>query len=233
MKIAVIQTGFNNELTNEARAFLPKLLKGLAEKGDEIHLIERSVPDEEAVGQATVNVKNPLLHRYAIAADASVEETAAEMGRRLGEINPDVYFIWDADETGWTMLPVLPPSVATLAVGHADSESFYAPLRHYRPFVTRVVGTTPEVCVGVVLSCVIDKERVEWISYEAPEGENNTEAADKNVQKVIETYRLCFEKSVSDAHAAPREALEEFTPMKTNRPASESWFSKLKAKLMK
>ena len=40
-----------------------------------------------------------------------------------------------------------------------------APLPH--PFV----GATPETCVGFVINCVIDKERVEWISYEDIAGE--------------------------------------------------------------
>ena len=216
MKIAVIDTGLNGALTGEARDFLSVLVKGLTGKGDEIHLITSG----ENVSCEIENA-NLIRHANLSKADASDEENARDLARFLHELNPDVYLIWASAETGWLVLPLLNPQIATVAVGHADSEIFYAPVRHYRPFLTRVVGATPETSVGFVLSCVLDKERVEWISYERAE----------NFPKTIEAYRNCLEKAIEDAQNSPREIFGDFPPMKTSRPARQSWFGKLKAKL--
>ncbi|HEY8558976.1 MAG TPA: hypothetical protein VIL74_01135 [Pyrinomonadaceae bacterium] len=212
MKIAVINTGSNDALPPEARLFLPKLLAGLAELGNEIHLFERGAP-------AAGNDPPFSLHRLTTGDAAAAQQ--------INGLNADVCLIWDAEETGWNLLPRLAPATATLAVGHADSEIYYAPVRHYRPFLTRVIGTTPETCVGFVISCVLDKERVEWISYD--EGETDEV---KNKSELIATYLACFEKAAADAHAAPRESLPDFPPLRTTRPSSQSWLGKLKARIL-
>ncbi len=225
MKIAVIDTSLTDLLPGKACAFLPELIRSLTGKGNEVHLISREMPPEEVVWR--LGQKNEFLHHSELRADVSVEESAPVLVNRINKLNPDVFLIWTSEETGWTVLPQLHPDIATVAVGHADSETFYAPVRHYRSFLTRVVGTTPEVCVGFVLGCVIEKERVEWISHE------ETETGDKreDVLKLIETYENCFAKAIEDAHAAPREAPADFPPMKTSAPHSQSWFSKLIANI--
>jgi hypothetical protein len=230
MKIAIIDTGLNAAPPAPARAFLPKLLTGLTGHGDEVHLIEKEPPAENVVWR--LEVKNERLHRSELSAAVSAEDAAPVLIKRLNELQPDIYLIWTSEDVGWAVLPFLHPGIATLAVGHADTETYYAPTRHYRSFLTRVIGVTPEVCVGFVLSCVIDKERVEWISYDELAG-STAETADAEVQKVIETYWLCFEKAIADARAAPRETPADFPPLKTSRPENESWFSKLKAKIIK
>ena len=166
------------------------------------------------------------MQRSEIPADVPVEEAAAELVIRLNALKPDVYLIWASEDVGWAVLPFLNPAIAALAVGHADSETYYVPVRHYRSFLTRVVGTTPEVCVGLVLSCVIDKERVEWISYDET-------GDDESVQKAVETYLGCFEKAIADAHAAPRQAIVDFPPLNTRPTESTSWLGKVKAKILK
>lgn len=225
MKIAVINTGADDAQIGEVQVFLPTLLEGLTGKGNEVHLMINIAPDENVFGQ--IEESNPLLHISLLRLDGLVEKNAPAAANWLNELNPDIYLIWNSEEVGWAVLPLLNPNIAAVAVGHADSEIFYAPPRHYRQFLTRVIGTTPEVCVGLVINCVIDKERVEWISQDAAEtgGEENT-------QPIIETYENCFEKAIADAHAAPREIIKDFPPMKTKRPASQSWFDKLKAKIM-
>ncbi len=200
MKIAVIDTDSDNA-PEAARDFLTRLLKILTDNGDEVQLFTK---------------------------DQSNGEIALVTARRLNELGADVYLIWTAEEKGWQVLPLLDPQTATLAVAHADSERFYAPIRHYRSFLTRVVGTTPETCVGLVLSCVLDKERVEWIASDEAET-----AGEENLQKTIETYRTCFEKASADALAAPREPVADFPPLKTGSPESRSWFGKLLARFSK
>lgn len=232
MKIVVIDTEYGNA-PHDARAFLPKLLDGLTALGDEIIWVRQYTkpsPEEKPEGEweLTSRPANPLLHNYPIEADDLRATPVADAARRLNEFGADVYLIWTAEEKGWEALPLLDPKTATIAIAHADAEQFYAPTRHYRSFLTRVVGTTPETCVGLVLSCVIDKERVEWIAYDETEI-----AAGENLQKTIETHRACFEKAIADAVAAPRETIADFPPLKTGAPESQSWLGKLLARFSK
>ena len=204
MKIAVIDTGLNGAPHDAARDILPELTAGFTGNGDEVHLITEAAP---------------------------VEDAAPVLAKRLNELSPDIYLIWASEDVGWLVLPLLNPSIATLAVGHADSEIYYAPARHYRSFLTRVIGMTPETCVGFVINCVIDKERVEWISYGELEG-SSADAPEAELQTVVETYETCFEKAIADALAAPREISANFPPLLLNRWAAPSWFDRLKAKIM-
>jgi len=233
MKIVVIDTDYE-KAPHAARAFLPKLLDALtAQEGDEVIYVMKELnapPEEKAEGEWRLEARpaNPRLHKYPIEAEDLRGLTVADAARRLNEFGADVYLIWTSEEKGWSALPLIDPKTATIAVAHADSEEFYAPVRHYRSFLTRVVGTTPETCVGLVLSCVIDKERVEWIAYDEAET-----AAGENLHKTIENHRHCFEKALADALAAPRSPRADFTPLKTAAAPSPSWFDKLKAKFVR
>lgn len=229
MKIAIINTGNDAALGAEARAFLPKLLSGLIADGNEIYLFTKDAPagdDLDKIAQS-----NSRLHRSLWQMDGATEDAARDSAAWLDEFETDVYTIWNGDALAWAVLPLLDPQTATVAVGHADSEVYYAPARHYRPFLTRAIGTTPEVCVGLVINCVIDKERVEWLSYGEIEG-SDAVLPEEELQTVVEAYETCFEKAIADARAAPREISPDFPPMKAAKPARESWLAKLKAKIM-
>lgn len=229
MKIAIISTGKDELLSMEARAFLPKLIKGLTENGVEIYLFTKDAAADDAFDE--IAQSNPLLHRSLWRVDGAIDAAARDSAQWLNEFEADVYLIWNGDDAAWAVLPLLNPLTATVAVGHADSEAFYAPTRHYRSFLTRVVGTTPEVCVGFVINCVLDKERVEWISYGELEG-SNADSPEEELQRTVETYETCFEKALADALAAPREISADFPPMKPVHQSSPSWFERLKAKII-
>lgn len=227
MKIAIIDTHTDATLAAEARQFLPKLLTGLTDRGNEILLFTKDAPAGDALDEAARS--NPRLHRSLWRLDGAVEDNIHDSANWLNEFETDVYLIWNGDDAAWAVLPLLNPVTATIGVGHADSEVYYAPARHYRSFLTRVVGTTPETCVGLVINCVIDKERVEWISYNELEG-STADSPEAELQKVVETYEACFEKAIADARAAPRETTTDFPPLSASRPAAPSWFERLKSK---
>jgi hypothetical protein len=229
MKIAIINTGNDAALGAEARAFLPKLLSGLIANGTEIYLFTNDAADDNLNKVAAE--ANSRLHQSLWRMNGATEHAAHDSARWLGEFETDVYTIWNGDALAWSVLPLLDPQTATVAIGHADSEVYYAPARHYRPFLTRTIGTTPEVCVGLVINCVIDKERVEWLSYGEIEG-SDAVLPEEELQTVVEAYETCFEKAIADARAAPRETSADFPPMKAAKPARESWLAKLKAKIM-
>ena len=210
MKIAVIDTTIGGELIGGAQTFLPKLLKGLIDKGNEVHLITKGAPNEKVFRQ--IEESKAILHTDLWDADGFVEETAPVLAKWLNELTPDVYLISVSADIGWVVLPLLNPGIATLTIGHTDSETFYLPARHYRSFLTRVVGVSPEVCISYVLSCVIEKEKVEWIPYgvrindEQPQGDGagvlkliyvgRLEEEQKRVSDLIKIVKLLSEKGV-------------------------------------
>lgn len=226
MKIAVIDTKIDAALPGPAREFLPKLLRGLSAAGHEIHLITDDPPGADALPEA--KPADATLHVTHWSVAGFVEETAPLLAGAVNDIGPDAYLIWASKDVAWVALPLLDPQIATLAVGHDDSEFFYLPARHYRQFLTRLVGTSPEVCVGFVLSSVVEKEKIEWISFEPAEGE--TPGADFEA-RIIENYERCFEKAVADAAAAPRASYADFPLVETSRSRLPMWLRKLKARL--
>jgi len=197
MKIAVIDTTIGGELIGGAQTFLPKLLKGLIGKGNEIHLITKGAPNEKVSRQ--IEESKAILHTNLWDAEGFVEETAPVLAKWLNELNPDIYLISVSADIGWVVLPLLNPNIATLTIGHTDSETFYLPARHYRSFLTRAVGVSPEVCISYVLSCVIEKEKVEWIPYGVQTHDEEPTDNDENTLKLIYVGRLEEEqKRVSD-----------------------------------
>ena len=194
MKIAVIDT----IIDGEADGFLPKLLKGLSAKGNEVHLITKDAPNERVCRE--IEGSKTILHSNLWQADGFVEETAPVLAKWLNELAPDIYLISNSADIGWVVLPFLKSNIATLTIGHTDSETFYLPARHYRPFLTRAIGVSAEVCVSYVLSCVIDKERVEWIPYGVQTSDAEPASNDsENVLKLIYVGRLEEkQKRVSD-----------------------------------
>lgn len=210
MKIAVIDTTIDGELIGGAQTFLPKLLKGLISKGHEVHLIAKSAPNEKVSRQ--IEDSGAILQIDLWDANGFVEDTAPVLASWLNDLNPDVYLISASGDIGWVVLPLLRPNIATLTIGHTDSETFYLPARHYRQFLTRAVGVSPEVCISYVLSCVIEKEKVEWIPYgveaddaEPTDGSGNRlkmiyvgrlEEQQKRVSDLVKIGRLLSEKDI-------------------------------------
>lgn len=197
MKIAVIDTTIDGDLIGGGHTFLPTLLTGLTGKNHEVHLILKALPHEKVRRQ--IEESGAIPHIGLWNADGFVEETAPVLARWLNNLNPDVYLISASGDIGWVVLPLLDPNIATLTIGHTDSETFYLPARHYRSFLTRAVGVSPEVCVSYVLSCVIEKERVEWIPYGVETSESEPQESGDDVLKLIYVGRLEEEqKRVSD-----------------------------------
>ncbi|HVE57173.1 MAG TPA: hypothetical protein VNB22_10115 [Pyrinomonadaceae bacterium] len=231
MKIAVIDTTIDGATLGEAHLFLPEFLKGLNAKGNEVHLITKGAPNEKILRQ--IEASRAILHTDLWRADGFVEETAPVLAAWLNELNPDIYLISVSDDIAWVALPLLNPSIATLTIGHEDSEYFYLPARHYRSFLTRVIGTSPEVCVGYVLSSVIEKEKIEWISDEEESNEGEPANDETRFWKMIDHYEKCFQKAIEDAANSPRATYADYPLLETVRSRLPMWLRRLKAKVLK
>lgn len=197
MKIAVIDTTIDGELIGGAQTFLPKILNGFVRNGHETHLIAKGIPNEKVFRQ--IEESNAILHTNLWNKDGFVEENAPVLADWLNELKPDIYLISVSPDIGWTVLPFLDPSIATLTIGHTDSETFYLPARHYHSFLTRAIGVSPEVCASYNLSCGIDLENIEWIPYGVETSKSEPVGSGDDTLKLIYVGRLEEnQKRVSD-----------------------------------
>ncbi|HUF03549.1 MAG TPA: glycosyltransferase family 4 protein [Aridibacter sp.] len=102
-------------------------------------------------------------------------------------------------DIGWVTLPHLNPSIATVSIGHTDSETFYLPVRHYRPFLTRAIGVSEQVCSSFVNDCNLDPDSVDFIPYGVERREEKPPENEEDMLKLVYVGRLEEEqKRVSD-----------------------------------
>lgn len=210
MKIVAIDTTIDEDLIGGAHTFLVQLLTGVTSKGNEVHLITKGMPNSKVLRQ--IKESGAALHTDLWDQSMFVEETAPVLAKWLNDLHPDLFLISASGDIGWVVLPLLNPETATLTIGHTDSGTFYLPARHYRNFVTRAVGVSPEVCQAYQSSCGIDSERTEWIPYgvvsspSAPEEKSSgslnlvyvgrLEEEQKRISDLIRVIKLLSEKEV-------------------------------------
>jgi glycosyltransferase involved in cell wall biosynthesis len=197
MKIAVIDTTIDGELIGGAQTFLPKLLSGLRARGNDVHLITKGVPNKKVLPK--IEESGAILHQGIWNPDDFVEDSAPVLAEWINNLAPDIYLISVSTDVAWAVLPLLDPQIATLTVGHTDSETFYLPARHYQSFLTRAVGVSPEVCANYALTCAINKEQIDWIPYGVTISEREPQPEPENYLKLIYVGRLEEEqKRISD-----------------------------------
>lgn len=196
MKIVIIDTTIDGELIGGAQTFLPKLLKGLIEKGNEVHLITKGIPNEKI--RIQIEESKVTLHTNLWDANKFVEENVSVLAEWINHLSPDIYLISVSADIGWLVLPFLKPQIATLTIGHTDSETFYLPARHYHSFLTRAIGVSPEVAANYALTCKLNEEQIDWIPYGVTANEKEPQEESRKL-KIIYVGRLEEEqKRISD-----------------------------------
>jgi glycosyltransferase involved in cell wall biosynthesis len=163
MKIIIVDTTIHQSLIGGGHLYLPGLMKGLIEKGHEVHLVVKAEPDKKIAG--LIHDSKAIVHIKPWKKNGLVEDIAPLFADWVNKLAPDIYFISTSADIGWVALPLLNPSIATFTVGHTDSETFYLPARHYSPFLTRAIGVSHEICEHYHTNCGIDKDKIEWIPY--------------------------------------------------------------------
>lgn len=161
MRIAVIDTTIHGPLIGGAQTFLPVLLRGLAARGHEVHLLAKGKPDpriESELGAVSVDIN--VWEGPGIA-----EDVAPRLAKWLGSLKPDLFAVSTCPDIGWVTLPLLEPRVATVSIAHADMGAYYLPLTHYSRFVSRSVGVSPQICGKLSGQCGMSEDRVDWIPY--------------------------------------------------------------------
>jgi glycosyltransferase involved in cell wall biosynthesis len=163
LKIVIVDTTLQGPLIGGAQTFLPSLIKGLHQHGHEIHLISTGKPDQRVSKQ--IESSGAILHTGLWNKRDFAEDAAPVFAKWINYLQPDIYLVSVSPDIGWLVLSYLEPAVATLTIGHTDDETFYAPARHYKRFVTKAIGVSHQVCSSYVSNCGFRDKDVQWIPY--------------------------------------------------------------------
>ena len=163
MKILLVDTTMDGGISGGAHTSLFQLMRGLTRDGHDIHLLSKG--DPVAVTSAGIDISGTVIHSDVWTGSVLVDDATPEVTRWVNNLNPDVFVVSVSPDIGWTVVPHLDPRIATLTIGHNDQETFYAPVRHYRDFLTRAIGVSDEICRRYVDECGMPEDRVEWIPY--------------------------------------------------------------------
>lgn len=163
MTVVLVDTTLAGPLIGGAQTFLPHLAAGLVERGATVHIVSAGAPDARISEQ--LRWSGALLHTQLWPRPALVEDSAPLFAHWLNQLNPDIYLISVSPDIGWAVLPYLPASIATLAIAHSDSNTFYRPLTHYSALLTRAVGVSQTICERLAAQCALTAEQAAWIPY--------------------------------------------------------------------
>jgi glycosyltransferase involved in cell wall biosynthesis len=163
MRIIAADTTIDGDLIGGAQTFLPKLLKGLVNKGHEVHLIAKGEPNEKVSLQ--IADSGACLHTDIWDAHGLISDEAPALAGWLNKLAPDIFLISVSGDMGWAVLPMLNGNIATLSLTHSDSKGFYDPLKHYAKFITTGIGVSEEICKQFEDYCGLTDDRIKWIPY--------------------------------------------------------------------
>ena len=163
MRVVFLDTTMDGSLVGGAQTFLHKILKGLNNRDVEVHFVTKGT----LVSKTAINIEKSgaIFHNKLWPASSLVEEAALVFANWLNKLKPDVYIVSVSPDIGWVVLPYLSPDIATIAIGHNDSNTFYEPAKHYAPFLTKAIGVSTEICHNYINKSGIKKENVAWIPY--------------------------------------------------------------------
>lgn len=163
MQATIVDTTLTKAPTGGAQTFLLDLCRGLISRGWRTTVITQCGPDDSVAKELRsreVCVREDLWKPHHLP-----EERGALLAEWVNVESPDVYVISISPDAGWLALPQLDPRISTVSIAHNDVGAFYAPLRHYGPFVDCGVGVSQETHRKVVTECGIPQERARHIPY--------------------------------------------------------------------
>ncbi|HSU28588.1 MAG TPA: glycosyltransferase family 4 protein [Chitinophagaceae bacterium] len=163
MKVVFLDTTLDSSLLGGAHTWLYNILRGLKQKGVEVHLVTKGRPGSKT--SAKIENSGAIIHNNIWPASMLVEDAAPLLAGWLNKLKPDVFIVSVSPDIGWVVLPYLDPAIATLAIGHNDQDTFYLPAKHYAAFLTKAIGVSDEICRKYTSRSDIPEERVTWIPY--------------------------------------------------------------------
>lgn len=197
MRIVFVDTTIDESFIGGGHLFLPGLMKELGNKGHEVHLVVKGIP--EARVRPMIDDSKATVHVRPWKKKGLVQDLAPYFNDWINKLKPDVYVISSSADIGWVVLPYMNPRIATFTLGHNNEETYYLPLRHYHSFITTAVGVSDEVCTQYRTNCNMNREDVEWIPYGVEVREEMTPTASEGPVQLIYVGRVIEgQKRISD-----------------------------------
>lgn len=160
----------------------------MVSKKHEVHLVTKGVPNDKVA--TYIQQSGGALHTNIWDNKWYVEKTAPQLATWINNLNPDIYLISASGDIGWVALPLLNPSIATLTIGHTDSETFYLPARHYHTFLTGAIGVSPQVAEQYHHNCGIDENKIDWIPYGVDAAEKINDYSEGGTLRLVYAGRI-------------------------------------------
>src|SRR6266496_3154288 len=170
MNVVLVDTTLAGPVIGGAQTFLVDLAAGLVERGLVVHVVTTGQPEDRIA--AGLSQTGASVHTDLWPSSYLVEDFAAGLASWVHNLNPDVYIVSVSPDIGWAALPFLEPRIATVAIAHSDSATFFHPMVYYAPYLTRAVGVSETVCERLRTECELPAERVVWIPYGVYPGPN-------------------------------------------------------------
>jgi glycosyltransferase involved in cell wall biosynthesis len=165
MRLAIVDTMLMQPPIGGGQTFLVDLGPSLIRNGWEVHVVTVEGPDRSAASRL---VRGGVALQEALWAPRHLpEERAQRLAAWVAKVRVQALAVSFSADAGWLALPLIDPSVGTLALVHTDGPSAYLPLTHYAPFVDRAVGVSEETHRRIVSECGIPSARARRIPYGA------------------------------------------------------------------
>src|SRR5437867_4651444 len=176
VNVVAVDTTLSGPIIGGAQTFLSDLAAGLVARGAETHLVTSGELQKKIAGPFLQS--GAAIHKDLWPSPSLVEDITPGFARWVNDLHPDVYVVSVSPDIGWTALPHLRPEIATLAIAHLDSPTFFLPVSHYADFLTCAVGVSEAVCDYIRAECGVPPERVAWIPYGVYPGKCPSEMPD-------------------------------------------------------
>jgi glycosyltransferase involved in cell wall biosynthesis len=162
-QMVIVDTTLTQAVVGGAQSFLVDLCSGLVGRGWRVTVV--TIPGPNAAVVKALRSRGAAVEDRAWRAWQLPEDRAGALASWMATAKPDLYLISISADVGWLALPLVPRQVVTVCVAHNDVEAFYAPLRHYEPFVDCAVGVSSEIHRRIVGDCGVPPSRARHIPY--------------------------------------------------------------------
>ncbi len=200
MRIIIIDSTLHGPIIGGAQTILSDLLKGLCQNGHEVHLIANAILDNRI--EKGIRESGAIIHTNIWKNNLILEDAANLLASWVNKVKPDIYVISVSWGIGWLALPFLDSGIATFTIAHSNNDAFYFPARHYKNFLTDVIGVSHEICKKYVSVSGIEEEKIHWIPYGIRASASLPDTNNNNVLSLVFVGRLEeTDKRISDVIA--------------------------------
>jgi glycosyltransferase involved in cell wall biosynthesis len=207
MRIVFVDTTNHLPVIGGGHLILPTLMAALKQRVHEVHLVVSQYPDEKI--KHSINESGAIVHVRPWKKKGLIEDITPCFNNWIEQLKPDVYVISSSADIGWTVLPCLNPAIATFTIGHNNEETFYMPVRHYKPFLSKAIGVSKEICDQYTNSCAMPVQKVEWIPYGVEAADGIKENAADEPLRIVYVGRVEQEqKRIADLIAIAKKLYE-------------------------